>query len=462
MKMSRLCAVSTAALLFALSAQTVLSAQTRLTTVASAGERQPSLALDAPVVAFVALAAGQREVFTVSTSGGAVVQRTTGADVWVGNSIFDAWPSLSISDDGTRIAYWNATGVRVLDLVANTDTLVANANLLPYPQLSGDGTRLVYQAPVSGDHEVFVVNATGGTPTQLTSTSGAGRRLPHVRGNVVVCQRLVAGAQELFSIDLTTQQVSGPHTTLSGYGNRYARLAPDAGSVAYETVINTIKEVSVALLPGFNVVATSQGSLRGDRLPIPTEDGEVFLQANGTNLDVGEFDSRFGTRQALTTEPLGGYRRPSGDRHGTVVVYQAEHQGFSEVFLRRLCYPPQISTFGQHGTPSVGVLQDSSDLDRCSFQLGLATSLAGGTPGVLLIGITQQAIPLPNAPGNFLYLTPIASVGVSLDTQGDIVFSLPSPPALGGGAAFAQWALLDAPANGLGIVSSKGVRVQFQ
>lgn len=462
MKIPHLCALSTASLLLAVSTPTLLPAQTRLTTVASAGERQPILALDAPVVAFVALVAGQREVFTVSTNGGAVVQRTTGADVWVGNSIFDAWPSLSISDDGTRIAYWNATGVRVLDLVANTDTLVANANLLPYPQLSGDGARVVYQAPVNGDHEVFVVNATGGAPTQLTTTSGAGRRLPHVRGNFVVCQRLVAGAQELFGIDLNTQQMSGPHTTLSGYGNRYARLAPNADSVAYETVINTIKEVSVAALPGFNVLATSQGSLRGDRLPTPTEDGEVFLQANGTNLDVGRFDSRFGTRQALTTEPLGGYRRPSGDRHGTVCVYQAEHQGFSEVFLRRLCYPPQLSTFGQHGTPSVGVLQDSSDLDRCSFLLGLATSLAGGTPGVLLIGMTQQAIPLPNAPGNFLYLTPIASVGISLDAQGDIVFSLPSPPTLVGGAAFAQWALLDPPANGLGVVSSKGVRVQFQ
>lgn len=462
MKMSRLCAVSTAALLVAFSAQTMLSAQTRLTTVASAGERQPSLALDAPVVAFVALAAGQREVFTVSTSGGAVVQRTTGADVWVGNSIFDAWPSLSISDDGTRIAYWNATGVRVLDLVANTDTLVANANLLPYPQLSGDGTRVVYQAPVSGDHEVFVVSANGGAATQLTTTSGPGRRLPHVRGNTVVCQRLVAGAQELFGIDLGTQQVTGPHTTLSGYGNRYARIAPDASSVAYETVVNGIKEVSVALLPSFNFLIRTQGSLRGDRLPMPTEDGEVYLQANASNLDVGRFDSRFGIQPVLTTEPRGGYRRPSVDRHGTVFVYQAEHQGFSEVFLRRLCYPPQISTFGQHGTPSVGVLQDWSELDRCSFGLGLATGLVGGTPGVLLIGITQQAIALPNAPGNFLYLTPIASLGISLDAQGDILFSLPSPPALSGGAAFAQWALLDPPANGLGIVSSKGVRVQFQ
>ncbi len=436
-------------------------AQTRLTTVAAGGERQPVLALDAPLVAFVSLVGGRREVFTVPTRGGTVVQRTTGADVWVGNSIYDAWPSLSISDDGTRIAYWNATGVHVLDLVANSDTVVTAANLMPYPQLTGDGTRVVYQALIGSDHEVFVVNATGGAATQLTTNSGAGRRLPHVRGNTVVFQKMVAGAHELFSIDLGTQTVSGPHTSNSGRGNRYARLAPDASSVAYEAVIATIKEVTVRSLPGWTFVATTQGSSRGDRLAAPTQDGEVMLQANGQNLDVGRFDSRFGGQVALTTEPRGGYRRPSVDRNGTTFVYQAEYQGFSEVFVRRLAYQPQLSTFGVHGTPSVGALQDASSFQRRDFVLTLNTSL-GGAAGAFLVGVVQQAVPLPNAPGNFLYVNPVIALPVTLAGNGSVSALLPCPTFVGAGTAYAQWAVLDPPANALGLVSSRGVRVAFQ
>ena len=129
--------------------------------------------------------------------------------------------------------------------------------------------------------------------------------------------------------------------------------------------------------------------------------------------------------------------------------------------MLRLCYPPQFSTYGQHGTPSVGTLTDVLDHYRCTYSLALGTALPAGTPAALLVGAAPQAVPLPNAPGNFLYVVPVVTVGMAV-ANGQLAISLSSPTALGPGAAFAQWALLDPPANGLGIVSSRGVQVQFQ
>lgn len=453
------------ALLAAGLAATCLVAQTQLTRNSGGGERQPVLNAEGTIVAYVGLTSGVRDVFTVAIPGGTPTRRTTNADVHVGGTtVFDAWPSLSISDDGNRIAYWNATGVHVLDLAANTDTVVAPTNLLPYPQLSGDGQRVVYQAPVAGDHEVFVVSATGGTPSQITTGSGVGRRLPYVRGDHVVFQKTVGGFEEVFLHDLSTSTTTGPLSTSSGRGNRYARLDHDGTQIVYEALTNpgAIKEVFVHDIATATMRQVSTSSLRGDRLAVPTADGEAFYELSAVNREVQRVDLASSALAAVTAASSAGYRRVSVDRHGSLAVYQAEAGGTTEVFARILCWVPTLGHYGQHGTPSSGVLQETDDVYRCTLTFGLDTGLASGTSAVFLLGLTQLAVPLPNAPGNFLYVNPVLTLPMSLDGNGDLALTVNSPVTLSGSNAYAQWAVLDPPANGLGVVTSKGVRADFR
>lgn len=439
--------------------------QVQLTNGSGGGERQPVMNANGTVVAYFGMVGGVREVFTVATTGGAPVRRTTNADALLGGTtVFDAWPSLSISDDGNRIAYWNAAGVHVLDIAANSDTVVAPANLLPYPQISGDGTRVVYQHPVNGDHEVFVVSASGGTPAQITTTSGVGRRLPHIRGDRVVFQKTVAGFEEVFLHDLASSNTTGPLSTTSGRGNRYARLTHDAAVIVYEALTNpgAIKEVFARDIAAATTRQVSSNSLRGDRLAAPTEDGEAFYEKSVTNREIHQIDLATSTGTVLTSNTRAGYRRISVDRHGTLAVYQNEANGTTEVFLRILCWAPTLSHYGQHGTPSTGVLQESDDVERCTFILGLDTSLPGGTAAVLLIGVAQTNVPLPNAPGNFLYTNPVVTLSATLNGAGDVAIPVNSPLFRSASSAFAQWALLDPPANALGVVSSRGIRIDFR
>lgn len=436
-----------------------VSAQIQLTSNSGGGERQPVVNAAGTLVAYVGLAAGVRDVFTVTLPPTAPVRRTTNADVRLGSTtIFDAWPSLSVSDDGDRIAYWNAAGVHVLDLAASTDTVVATASLLPYPQLGGDGSRVVYQAPVAGDLEVFVVAANGGTPVQITSGSGVGRRLPHLRGDRVVFQKPVGAYEEVFLHDLATSTTIGPLSTGSGRGNRYARLSHDGTHVVYEALTaGAIKEVFAYEVATATTRQVSTSSLRGDRMAVPSADGEAFYEAGTTNREVQRIDLANSTLATMTSNTSAGYRRASVDRHGSLAVYQAQAGSTTEVFARVLCWAPSLSHYGQHGTPSVGVLQEVDAVWRCTSRFGLDTSLPAGTTAVLMLGSTQLATPLPNAPGNFLYVAPAVSLPVSLDAGGDAAFAVDSPPGLAGGHAYAQWAVRDAAANGLGVVSSKGI-----
>ena len=442
-----------------------LAGQIQLTSGSGGGERQPVLSADGTTVAYVAVVGGVREVFTVPVFGGAPVQRTTNAEARVGGTtVFDAWPSLSISDDGNRVAYWTVGGVRVLDIAANTDTLVSTASLLPYPQLSGDGARVVFQDLVNGDLEVFVVSAGGGAATQLTTGSGPGRRLPHLRGERVVFQRPVREFEEVFVHDLATSTTSGPLSGNSARGNRYARLTHDARTVVYEAVVDpgASKEVFAYDMATATSRQVTSASLRGDRLAAPTVDGEAYLERSAVNREVQRVELSTGVLAAVTTASGGGHRRVSVDRHGALAVYQAPVGDTLEVFARMLAYPPTFTPYGQPGMPSTGVLEEVDALYRRTFALALRTSLAPGSASVLLIGAQPLALPIPGAPGSFLYVDPLVALPTVLDAQGAASVRFGSPLTLGGGGAFAQWAVFDPPANSFGWVTAKGVRVHFR
>jgi hypothetical protein len=433
----------------------------RLTTASGGGERQPVVSGDGRTVAYLAMKAGVREVFTVGSDGGTPVQRTTGADVGLGYSAFDSWPALSISRDGTKVCWWNGQGVHVTDTAATTDKIVATTNVLSYPQVDATGSRLVYQEPVSGVFEVFLVPVTGGPSTQVTQSSGAGRRLPHLRANFVVYQKPVSGYQELFLHDLianTSKQI----TTGSGPGNRYGRFAADGLSVIYEAITAGKKEVWRVDLATSTAKQVTNVQRIGDRLPVQTGDREIFFESRPLTMEVQRCEIDGTGLLAVTTGTGGGIRRASSDDHGHVVVYQAvDASGILEVFRWRFCPEVALTAYGQHGTPSRGSLASQSGWFRSDWQPALSTAL-GTAPGAFLLG-TQQLLPgtpLPGAPGNFLYTPPLVLLVTAADTSGRFQVALPIPQALQA-TIYYQWAVIDAAANKLGIVTSEGTRAAF-
>ena len=443
----------------------ILPAQIQLTSASGGGERQPVLSADGSVVAYAALVGGVREVFTVPALGGAPARRTNGANVRLGGTtVFDAWPSLAMSDDGSKVTYWNAAGVHVLDLGAGTDKVVATENLLPYPQIDGDGSRVVFQGLVGGTQEVFVVGTAGGAATQITTASGPGRRLPHIRGNRIVFQRSVSGFQEVFLHDLGTKTTIGPISSSSGSGNRYARLTHTGSQIVYEALAGagTVKEVFLYDIAIAARRQMSTSSLRGDRMAQPTADGEAFYELSATNREVQRLDLTNSTLVPVTAATTAGYRRVSVDRHGTIAVYQAQAGDTTEVFVNVRCYAPTLGHYGQAGTPSVGVLLAADAVYRSTFVLGLDTGLPIATASLFVLGVRPVATPLPNAPGNFLYVDPLLALGTNLDAKGDVAIRIDSPLVLCGSSAFGQWVVNDPAANALGWVSSKGVRVDFR
>ncbi|HZN37371.1 MAG TPA: hypothetical protein VFD82_01135 [Planctomycetota bacterium] len=433
---------------------TPLLAQTpvRLTTGSGPGSRFPIVALDADVVAYLAIVNGSREMFTVATDGSPPVQRTTGADVRVGHGALDIRSPLSISDDGRWIAYWNAQGVHVLDTRLGADVVATTAALLPFPQLDADGSRLVYQAPVNGSLEVFIVDRAGARPPrQLTSDSGAGRRLPHLRAAKVVFQKLVGLHMELFVIDLQAGTTTGPLTTNSGGGNRHARLTPAADAVVYEAVGADFLQPMRLSLAGGSPVLVAPGS-SGARLPAGDGDQQVVLQTTATAPEVWLADPAMTQHTAASR---GGHRLPAIDRHGQVLVWQLEHLARNEVFALRRCWPAEVYNYGSAGQPSAGALVPFVATWRCQQSEGLHTQLPVGTLGVHILG-TPQSLPLAplGAPGNWLLVTFGAWQGLLVDAQGDLTFTYPLHPVLLQQRTFTQFAVLDTTANPLGVVTS--------
>lgn len=444
-----------------LTASVDLAAQTpqRLSTGSGPGLRYPVVALDADAVAWVAMSGGSRELFVADTAGSAPIQLTTGMEVRAGHGMFDPWSPISISDDGNLLCYWNAQGVRVLDRQNNTDVVVAAATLLPMPRLDGDGSRLVYQEPVNGDLEVFVVDSAGvNPPLQLTQSSGPGRRLPHIRGDLVLFQKLVNDQMELFVHDLGTSTTGPALTSGSGGGNRHGRLTPDGDAVVYEAVVSGL-QTAMRLDLATSTSTTIAAGTSGARLPAGDGDDQIVLQDTITAPEVVLADPAL---TSVTAGSRGGHRMPAIDRHGQLLAWQQEDQGQLEVFALRRCWPATVGSYGTAGQPSVGTLQSFDVMWRCEQRFGVDTQLPAGTPAVYALGLQQQSLPLPGAPGNFLRVVTLGTVFLLADAQGDVTASFPLSPNLYGVTIHAQFALLDPGANALGVVTSAGFDLFIQ
>jgi Tol biopolymer transport system component len=444
----------------ALGAGAAAQTPVRLTAGSGPGARHPAVALDADVVVYCAVHNGVRDLYSVATDGTLPTRLTNGAAVRVGHGVLDLWPPFSVSDDGRWVAYWNEQGVHVLDRRSRADVVVATAALLPVPCIAGDGSRVVFQQPVNGDLEVFVVPRDGSAaPVQVTSNSGRGRRQPHLRGGTVLFQKMVGAHMEVFAHDLAASTTTGPLTATSGGGNRNARLLPDGSAFVYEALVaDFLTPMRRSLGGGTPTVLAAGGS--GARLPAASGDDQVVLQAQATAPEVVLVDP---TSASLTSASRGGHRLPAIDRHGRLLVWQREHLGQNEVFALRRCPSPTTSNHGPAGQPSVGVLAPFVRDWRCEHTVGLHTQLPNGTFAVFVIGPLQNVPLAPlGAPGNWSLVAPQTLHPVVVDASGDVAWTFPLTPALQGTRVFGQFALADPTANALGLATSRAFDTTFR
>ena len=452
------CTISAFALLLA---SALPSQSLQLTSKSGGGERQPVVSADNGKVAYAAFHNGTRELFSIGVDGGTPKRLTTGKSVRLGWGTLESWPSLSISDHGRYITYWNAKGVHVVDTIGNTDRILDAAYQNPYPQISGDGKLVVFQKWDNGAYEVFSVPTSGGTPTRLTTKSGDGYRLPMVRGKRIVYQKNVGNGQyEVFSIDLNNQNRQTQLTTGSSTGNRYARISFDHTSVVYEATVALCRQVMSVNIASKKITQVTQLKAMGDRNPWSAGDGEVAYQSRiaGMALYRSEQD---GSKSVVLAKGLdGGLRRVSTDRHGHVVVYQArDKSGVLEVFRMRYCSDATLTNYGTHGKPSIGKLASNNRWYRCTLRYELGTSYGSTIIGVFNFGLQRANASIPNAPGNTLYAVPMILTGV-VPKGGSYRVDIPVPTGLKG-SFYTQWLMLDRQANARGIVASEGTQTTF-
>ena len=75
----------------------------------------------------------------------------------------------SVSPDGTKIAFWNITGVVVINIDGTGRTLLVKDNSALNPTWSPDGKKIYFSKLTGGDELIFSINADGtGGETQVS------------------------------------------------------------------------------------------------------------------------------------------------------------------------------------------------------------------------------------------------------------------------------------------------------
>ncbi len=182
---------------------TSVGGEIQVTTVST--DARPSWSPSATELAFDSNRSGNRDVWTVATTGGAATQLTTltnsdqhvdwapnGTDiVYVGpNSdlyivpaaggapvLLNADPASDrfpqYSADGTKVAYDSNGDIWVVDAMGGTPVQITTdpGNDL-HPTWSSDGTQIAFISNRSGNNDIWVIPSTGGVASQITTDPG--------------------------------------------------------------------------------------------------------------------------------------------------------------------------------------------------------------------------------------------------------------------------------------------------
>ena len=151
-------------------------------TYTNSSEYLPAWSPDGNKIAFTSDRDGNGEIYVMNIDGSAPVNLTHTA-AWDGYAAY--------SPDGSKIAYWSGSNLHVMnaDGSEQTDLGVEGQK----PAWSPDGNQIAFHRWVSGDREIFVMDADGSNVTQLT----------------------------------------GDH-----YGNAHPRWAPDSETIVFASLLN--------------------------------------------------------------------------------------------------------------------------------------------------------------------------------------------------------------------------------
>jgi uncharacterized repeat protein (TIGR01451 family) len=134
------------------------------------------------------------------------------------------------SPDGTKVAYVKGSDVFVVDAAGGTPVqITSGGGNNTHPSWSPDGTMIAYQSSVGGNIDVYVVPAAGGTATRLTfdpAPEGAPDWSPD--GSTIAYQSSAAGNNDIWTMpasggpgtQITTDPGNDQHPDWSPDGNR--------------------------------------------------------------------------------------------------------------------------------------------------------------------------------------------------------------------------------------------------
>ena len=268
------------------------------------------------------------------------------------------------SPDGTQLAYRRGSGGGGQDLVvANADgsgeTVIASGGA-EEPAWSPDGTKVAYEAipnPGTNFREIFVVAATGGTPTQLTFDSNSfsptwspdGARIAFVR-----LSRPPDGMGDPPKYAIWTMNANGSNVVRITGSDQLNDLSPDWSPDGSRIVFSRFSSVGGPsqlvvkdVNSGGEAILLNEYAVYPDWAPDATRvlyldiDGNLkTVKADGTNVVlVRAPDSTFATYPGADWQPVpyAGYARPKGATPMRVSLVPA--------------YAPCDSPNHQHGPP---------------------------------------------------------------------------------------------------------------
>jgi len=106
------------------------------------------------------------------------------------------------SPDGKKIAYWNSgdSNIHVMRADGSHDHAIASdpANDL-YPDWSPDGKKIAFTSDRSGSSELWIVNADGSNPVQVTTTGAVGTPVFSPDGKKIAA---LDGSKNIFVVNL--------------------------------------------------------------------------------------------------------------------------------------------------------------------------------------------------------------------------------------------------------------------
>jgi Tol biopolymer transport system component len=99
----------------------------------------------------------------------------------------DTFESVRLSPDGKKVvfSYYNSTAplqIGTMNVDGTGRTALTTSGVSAYPQFTPDGTKIVYEGWTSGDNydDIFLMNADGTNPTNLTHQNGTSYYMPTV------------------------------------------------------------------------------------------------------------------------------------------------------------------------------------------------------------------------------------------------------------------------------------------